>query len=106
MLEQLFELENQFCQQQHQHQHHHQNGLSCDEQAKSCGQHQEQRQRLPDETRQELERDWIKMERLTTELRLSLLAELTRVVHKNGKLARTIAIAWARGINYPNWAIV
>lgn len=38
-----------------------------------------------DVARRELEENWLKMERLTTELRVGLLAELARIVRKNGK---------------------
>lgn len=41
------------------------------------------------ENRQELERNWLRMERLTCELRVALLGELARVVRQNGKCVYT-----------------
>lgn len=42
---------------------------------------------LTKETREELERNWLRMERLTSELRLALLNELARVVRPKGEFA-------------------
>jgi hypothetical protein len=105
MLEQLIELENQCCQPAAAAATTTDAGPECsrrrtppteaDQMAAGCcqggadgrtsKQEADRKQPLPDETRQELEKSWLSMERLTTELRLALLSELMRVAGRNGK---------------------